>query len=133
MTDHRFTMPAHDFVYHGRIERVIDGDTVIATIDMGMHISRTERFRLAFINTPELNGPDAIAARNARGFVVAWNDKEERTNEDFPLVIRTTKTDEYGRWLATIFSAKTGDCLNKLLLDHEYATEWPIAKREKMT
>ena len=41
------------FVYHADLERVIDGDTIDVTIDLGFNVKlHKQRVRLAGIDTP---------------------------------------------------------------------------------
>ena len=41
------------YVYKAKLDRVVDGDTVDANIDLGFDISINKRIRLAGIDTPE--------------------------------------------------------------------------------
>lgn len=56
--------------YPALVERVVDGDTVALTLDLGLHTFVSETCRLAGINAPELNSADplerekAVAARD---------------------------------------------------------------------
>lgn len=45
------------YTYHGQIVRVIDGDTVVVDIDLGLRTWRRDtHIRLAGINAPEIRG-----------------------------------------------------------------------------
>ena len=42
------------FIYHAELERVVDGDTIDITIDLGFNVKlHKQRCRLAGIDTPE--------------------------------------------------------------------------------
>ena len=42
------------FVYHAELERVVDGDTIDVTLDLGFNVKlHKQRCRLAGIDTPE--------------------------------------------------------------------------------
>lgn len=101
-----------------RIERVIDGDTVEATIDLGFHLTARYRLRLLGIDTPELSAKDPAerdAARAAREFVEAWWGRASAGTVDaFPIDIRTEKADSFGRYLAEVLWA--GVSLNEALV-----------------
>ena len=91
---HRFKLlppNTRRFTYVAWIHRVIDGDTLIgvAELDLGLQ-TWPLRLRLRGIDTPELN---TLAGQNARTFV-----EDALSQVDF-VVISTTKTDTYGRYL----------------------------------
>ncbi len=50
--------------YRAAYERVIDGDTVVVILDLGMHIRYEMRVRLAGFSAPERNSPEGKAARD---------------------------------------------------------------------
>ena len=42
------------FIYHAELERVVDGDTIDVTLDLGINVNlHKQRCRLACIDTPE--------------------------------------------------------------------------------
>jgi len=87
--------------YRARITKVVDGDTVDAVIDCGFKATRTERLRLLGVDTCELNSKieaERILALSAKDFVYNW----VNSNSEWPLLIRTYKTDSFGRYLADI-------------------------------
>lgn len=89
--------------------KVVDGDTVDFTVDLGFNISHKVRVRLYGVNTPELkSGSDD--AKLAKKFAQSWLDSAS------DLTIETFKdsSDKYGRFLAKVYD---GDrCLNADLL-----------------
>lgn len=91
------------FEYRATIVRVIDGDTVVADVELGFHISLRSTFRLSGINAPETRGverPDGLAA--SEYLKQAISELTDDTNE---LTIRTHKdrTGKYGRYLAELW------------------------------
>jgi len=113
---------AHVFHYPAELLRVIDGDTILVRIDLGFKTFREETIRLRGIDTPELRTSEGVAARR---FVV-------ETLEDIKgLVVRTYKTDVYGRYVGDVFYDPvledkdqvfaSGRFLNQVLLDAEMA------------
>ncbi|MDP8213468.1 MAG: DUF1016 N-terminal domain-containing protein [Candidatus Zapsychrus exili] len=111
------------FVYKAEVLRVIDGDTILARIDLGFCTSREQRIRLASIDCPEMGTEEGEAAR--------------KYTEDALLggltfvMIKTNKQDIYGRYVAHIFYSKTeanrdkifteGYYLNQELIDEGFA------------
>ena len=77
------------YTYRAWVQRVIDGDTLIAIVDLGLgHQTRPIRLRLRGIDCPELS---TLAGRTARDFV-----REALAPAPF-IVITTHRTDAYGR------------------------------------
>lgn len=113
------------WTYVARVLRIIDGDTLDVVVDLGLGHRAFPRLRLCGIDTPELY---TRAGRQARDFV-------ERALTDSPaVVISTSRTDTYGRYLAdvkylrheassTLILAK-GIYLNAQLLREKLATHY---------
>jgi endonuclease YncB( thermonuclease family) len=79
--------------YKALVENVIDGDTLLARVDLGFNVWISQRFRFRGINASEMNDGGAAA----KTFVA---DKLK----DIPfIVIKTYKTDMYGRFVADVF------------------------------
>ncbi len=83
------------YEYKARLGRVVDGDTVDLIVDLGFHISAHHRFRVAGIDTPEVRGPEKIAGKAAKQWVI-----EYLTGKD--LIVESKKTGKYGRWIGKI-------------------------------
>lgn len=102
------------YEYRAKIVRLIDGDTVVADVELGFHTSLRSTFRLSGINTPEIRGverPRGLAATEYLQQAIS-----ELTNGTNELTIRTHKdrTGKYGRYLAELW---IGDInLNKALV-----------------
>lgn len=81
--------------YEATLVRVVDGDTVVLDVDIGFRIRTVDKFRLAGINTPEMNQAGGAAAKNYL----------EAELKDKPLIIHSYRplSDKYGRWLTEIF------------------------------
>jgi micrococcal nuclease len=78
------------FTYTAEVVAIVDGDTLRLDIDLGFHIwRRNERYRLARINAPELKTPEGPPARDHLAQLLAAG----------PLIVTTSKADNYGRWL----------------------------------
>ena len=90
-------------VYRGIVEKIVDGDTLLVRIDLGFDVWVNQRTRFRGINTAEIirNGipvgdlPDR--AEQAKAFV------EEKLKGIEYLVVKTYKTDLYGRYVSDIF------------------------------
>lgn len=107
-------------VYKAYVRRVVDGDTLHVTLDLGFEIFHEEILRLRGINAAESNSKSG--RQSTEGL------KEILKTIPF-LIIKTTATDIYGRYVADVFLsdekgqlppqevADSGLYLNQLLLD----------------
>lgn len=107
-----------DYTYLAKLERVVDGDTLHVELDLGFGITHHEILRLAQINAAEAETKEGEKATAAL--------KKILQNISF-LIVKTNKTDIYGRYIADVFFDETnqdphkvaslGTYLNQLLLD----------------
>lgn len=81
------------FEYRAKLSRVIDGDTVDLTVDMGFHCSITERFRLLDYNAPEMYALGGAVAKRQLEYLLTGK----------PLILYSTKQDGFRRWLAALY------------------------------
>ena len=89
------------YQYKAKIVRWVDGDTVIADIDLGFFCTRQERLRLARINAFELNSNTMYKIRKARA---ARNQAERMCPVGSVVVVETSKSkrDRYARYIAEV-------------------------------
>jgi len=104
------------WTFPARLARVIDGDTQIYQIDQGMHDYRKESLRLVGINTPETHGATKAAGDKATLYVQQWMTRAASMQTEWPLMIQTFKSDDFGRYLALVWRTNDGACLNDDLL-----------------
>lgn len=106
------------YVYPARLEEVIDGDTIDVTVDLGFHITRRVRLRLAGLDTAEIYGVEDESAEYERGmvhsnYVSEWFD--ETPDEAFPLTVDVQKKGKFGRYIATVYRNDRERSLNDAL------------------
>lgn len=110
------------YQYKAIVERVVDGDTIDLTIDLGFKITTHQRIRLAGIDTPEIfsakkDSEEYKLGNEAKLFVesrLAANNNE--------VLIRTEKyTGKYGRYIGTITLADSPVTLNDELVEKGFA------------
>jgi len=92
------------YEYAAKVTKIVDGDTVDIELDLGFHITITQRCRLRGINCPETRGSQKEAGLSAKQYTQAWI-----TATDNAVVIRSHKPysdDKYGRFLVEIFPTK---------------------------
>jgi endonuclease YncB( thermonuclease family) len=96
------------YEYKAYVERVVDGDTVDLTIDLGFHTYVVKRVRLSRINAPERFTEEG---KLAKAFV------ENALAVGMEVVVQTQldSKDKYGRVLGEIFIDKHFS-LNEMML-----------------
>lgn len=109
-----------DNLYNYRIidYKVIDGDTVDLTIDLGFNIHHKSRFRLYGINAPERNRKDVWSA--AKGYL---NTLLTEYKDSLIAVTFKDKKDKYGRYLVSIQTTDGYD-INLKMVSAGFAVEY---------
>ena len=116
------------FHYKATVDRVIDGDTIDVTLELGFDISYRGRIRFQGINAPESRTRDAVekqAGLAAKRYVEDWiNGLEQK------IIIQTSLDDrgKYGRILGRILNDE-GECLNDEMVSLGHATPYHGGKR----
>lgn len=106
--------------YRAKIERVIDGDTIVCSIDLGIKTWRHgETLRLLDVNTPEIRGDERERGLEYKDFLSGI------LPEGTDVIVEThkDKAGKYGRLLARVYV--NGECVNdklnsKLILDEAH-------------
>jgi len=132
--------PSRNSCYNFRVvevTKVVDGDTIDVTIDLGFGIYKTERVRIAGIDTPEKRTKDL--EEKALG-IDATNYMKSRLegvlSGDEELTIRTELkggVGKYGRLLGWIYSTD-GDpelSINEEMIKYGYALEYGGGTKNK--
>ena len=88
-----------DYTYKAHIDSIVDGDTVDATVDVGFKMTAKLRLRLLGVNTAELHSPDPNERKKAADAKLY----AAITLLDQDVIIKTQKTDVFGRYLATVY------------------------------
>ena len=110
-----------------KINRVVDGDTIDVTIDLGFDLYKKERVRVAGVDTPEKRTRDK--EEKALGIdATNWlkNKLEETIKGDDELIIRTELkggVGKYGRLLGWLYVGDDIVSLNEAMILEGYA--WP--------
>lgn len=106
-------------IYYRRftLDRVIDGDTVVGTVDNGFYTTIKQSFRLFGINTPELNSPDP--AVRAAAFAATTELRSQFGTHHW--LVRTYKNpaDKYGRFLGEFIRVLADDGKGMITVDGE--------------
>jgi len=112
------------------IVRVIDGDTVDVTIDLGFDLTKLERVRLAGIDTPESRTKD-LAEKHMGLEAKAYLSELLDAADD--LIVKTEKDGKFGRMLGEFFNNKfaVSYSINQQLIDEGYAWKYDGGSKKK--
>jgi len=114
--------------YAAQLDRVIDGDTVDAMIDLGFSTHRKIRIRFYGINTPESRTRDK--AEKKRGKAATARLKEILDAEEGAFVIRSLGVGKYGRCLGVLFTESLGETsVQQTLINEGHGVEYFGGKR----
>ena len=108
-----------------KINRVVDGDTIAVTIDLGFDLYKKERVRVAGVDTPEKrtkNLEEKALGLDATGWLKAK--LEETIKGDEELIIRTELkggVGKYGRLLGWLYIGESDVSLNEQMITEGYA------------
>jgi micrococcal nuclease len=113
------------------IHKVVDGDTIDASIDLGFDISLEKRIRLAGVDTPESRTTDL--KEKAMGLESKeWLKKKLEGAKD--IIIKTElpdSTEKYGRIIGHLFINGQETSLNNQMIDEGYALAYDGGTKDK--
>jgi len=117
------------------INRVVDGDTIDVTIDLGFDLYKKERVRIAGVDTPEKRTRDL--EEKALGIdATNWMKEqlEDAINGESELTIRTELkggVGKYGRLLGWLYVGDEEISLNELMIQEGYAWAYDGGTKKK--
>ena len=117
------------------IDRVVDGDTIDVSIDLGFDLIKKERVRIAGIDTPEKRTRDL--EEKALGLdATEWMKKnlEDTIAGDDELTIRTELVGgmgKYGRLLGWLYVGESDVSLNEIMIEQGYAWAYDGGTKQK--
>ena len=132
------TPPSRKSCYNFRvvsIDKVVDGDTIDVTIDLGFDLYKKERVRIAGIDTPEKRTRDL--EEKALGIdATNWmkGTLEDTINGDNELIIRTELkggVGKYGRLLGWLYVGDEELSLNEQMISEGYAWAYDGGSKNK--
>ena len=117
------------------INRVVDGDTIDVTIDLGFDLFKKERVRVAGVDTPEKRTRDLEEKELG---IEATNWIKEKLDGaitgDDDLVIRTELVGgmgKYGRLLGWLYIGDSELSLNEIMIEEGYAWAYDGGTKQK--
>ena len=118
-----------------KINKVVDGDTIDVTIDLGFDLYKKERVRIAGVDTPEKRTRDL--EEKALGLDATYWMKDKLTETikgDEELIIRTELkggTGKYGRLLGWLYVGEDDISLNEKMITEGYAWAYDGGTKQK--
>tara|TARA_R110002020_G_scaffold144946_1_gene318171 strand:- start:18801 stop:19145 length:345 start_codon:yes stop_codon:yes gene_type:complete len=113
------------YTYKAKLDRVVDGDTVDAHIDLGFDITIHKRIRLAGIDSPESRTRDL--EEKAKG--LASKDKLVELLGEGDFILESKEVGKYGRVLGTLIVKDVN--INDTLVEQGFAVEYWGGKKKK--
>ena len=120
------------YEYNAIVDRIVDGDTIDCTIDLGFSTWKKVRVRMEGMNAPESRTRDkeekkrGLAAKDRLVEILGYNDNH--------CILRVSGLGKFGRALATVHvktlspisteSSMTLIDVNKQLIEEGHATEY---------
>ena len=118
-----------------KINRVIDGDTIDVTLDLGFSLTKKERVRIAGVDTPEKRTRDKEEKTLGIDATNWLKDKLESTlSGDDELSIRTELVGgvgKYGRLLGWLYVGDAEISLNEQMITEGYAWAYDGGTKQK--
>jgi micrococcal nuclease len=118
-----------------KINRVVDGDTIDVTIDLGFDLFKKERVRVAGVDTPEKRTRDLeekALGIDATNWLKNHLDSAIAGEED--LIIRTELVGgmgKYGRLLGWLYIGDAELSLNEKMIEEGYAWAYDGGTKQK--
>ena len=132
------TPPSRKSCYNFRvvsIDKVLDGDTIDVTIDLGFDLFKKERVRIAGVDTPEKRTRD-LEEKELGIDATNWLKKEleDVLAGDDELIVRTELhggVGKYGRLLGWLYVGDEQVSLNEQMIEQGYAWEYDGGTKKK--
>ena len=118
-----------------KIDKVLDGDTIDVTIDLGFDLYKKERVRIAGVDTPEKRTRD-LEEKELGIHATNWLKEklEGAISGDDDLVIRTELVGgvgKYGRLLGWCYIGDAAVSLNEQMIEEGYAWAYDGGTKQK--
>jgi micrococcal nuclease len=118
-----------------KINRVVDGDTIDVTIDLGFDLQKKERVRVAGVDTPEKrtrNKEEKALGIDATNWLKA--ELEDAIKGEDDLIIRTELkggVGKYGRLLGWLYIGDNTISINEKMIAAGYAWDYDGGTKNK--
>lgn len=111
------------YEYLAHVYKVVDGDTIYASVDLGLGIFVRQKFRLVAIDTPEIFRPSCDAEKQ-HGFEAKAFVEDLILNKSVFIKTYKDKTGKYGRYICDVsFKGEDDNFKNLIMLLKENGFE----------
>jgi len=115
------------YTYNAKLERVVDGDTVDALVDLGFDTWKKVRIRLHGIDAWESRTRDL--EEKEKGLAAKQYLIEQLESNDNKFVLVSHGVGKFGRCLGELFLQEDGWSLNEMLITEGHAKVYDGGKR----
>ena len=122
------------YTYKAKLERVVDGDTLDASIDLGFDVTVRKRIRLVGINTPESRTRDLEEKKRGLAAKQALIDMLTTDNINDYFILESESVGKFGRVLGKLHIEINNEtdpscCINDQLVKDGHAVIYNGGKR----
>ena len=117
------------YEYTARLDRVVDGDTADAMIDLGFNVWVKNRIRFMGVDAWESRTRDLEEKKKGLAAKAYTKDILENS-DDGKFALRSHGVGKYGRVLGELFVKGETKSLNKLLIENGHAYEYDGGKKK---
>ena len=114
------------YTYRCKLIRVIDGDTILAQIDLGFDTWSIKTIRLLGIDTPEIRTKNLEEKKFgiiAKDEVIKILNKYKNENDEIYFYLKSNEYDNFGRSLGIVYTEDDLN-LNSYLLENGFAEKY---------
>ena len=123
------------YTYNAKLDRVVDGDTVDALVDLGFDTWKKVRIRMHGMNAPESRTRDL--EEKERGLAAKARLTEMLESENGEFILKSHGVGKYGRCLGEIYVETLDNdtpntpeiSINRILINEGHAKEYYGGKR----
>ena len=114
------------YKYNAKLDRVVDGDTVDARVDLGFNTWKKVRIRMMGMNAPESRTRDLEEKKLGLAAKARLIELLEESNNEFRLY--SHGVGKFGRCLGTIYTTHSLP-INRILIEEGHGVEYHGGKR----
>lgn len=103
-------MPSTSNIYKAVVVDVVDGDTLVLDVDLGMYVSHRARVRLRGVYAPEIGSEAGQKCKDRLASLCPVG---------CGVILKSYKTERYGRWVGEVWVG--GQYVNEIIQQYIYS------------
>lgn len=123
------------FEYFAKVTEVVDGDTLVADIDLGFNVVlANQKIRLNGIDTPESRTSDKVEKKYGTMSKNFTKDFVDKCLNKY-IIVKTEineETEKFGRVLGRVYNPDTKEELNEALIKNHLAVKYTGENKDKV-